>query len=254
MKLQDHPLDYPALGGTNGTHHIQTLEALADRRRCCRRPRGRRRPVRLHQLHPGRPTSLAVTRPPAAPESTSDSGSGDQAGQSVEGSWRVGNGSQAGYRVDEVLFGQNTTAVGRTGQVTGELEIEGTRAVSGSFTVDLASVRSDSAQRDSQFRGRVMNTERYPNATFELTEPVDFGSVPDVNEQVTGEATGNLTVHGETNPVTFDLTAQRTAAGFRANGSIPITFADYGIDAPNFGGITVEDEGTVEFLLAFTPA
>lgn len=99
-----------------------------------------------------------------------------------------------------------------------------------------------------------MNTERYPNATFELTEPVDFGSVPDVNERVTGEATGNLTVRGETNPVTFDLTAQRTAGGFRANGSIPVTFADYGIDAPNFGGITVEDEGTVEFLLAFTPA
>lgn len=89
-----------------------------------------------------------------------------------------------------MLFGQNTTAVGRTGQVTGGLKIEGTQAVSGSFTVDLASVRSDSDQRDSQFRGRVMNTERYPDATFELAEPVDFGSVPDVNEQVTGEATG----------------------------------------------------------------
>jgi polyisoprenoid-binding protein YceI len=210
--------------------------------------------VYINYIQDDPPAALSLESPPAAPKSTSDSGSGDQAGQSVEGSWRVGNGSQAGYRVDEVLFGQNTTAVGRTDQVTGELEIEGTRAVSGSFTVDLASVRSDSDQRDSQFRGRVMNTERYPNATFELTEPVDFGSVPDVNEQVTGEATGNLTVHGETNPVTFDLTAQRTAGGFRANGSIPITFADYGIDAPNFGGITVEDEGAVEFLLAFTPA
>ncbi|WDV55908.1 YceI family protein [Streptomyces coeruleorubidus] len=208
--------------------------------------------VYINYIQDGPAAALSLESPPAAPESTS--GSGDQAGQSVEGSWRVGNGSQAGYRVDEVLFGQNTTAVGRTDQVTGELEIEGTRAVSGTFTVDLASVRSDSDQRDSQFRGRVMNTERYPSATFELTEPVDFGSVPDVNEQVTGEATGNLTVHGETNPVTFDLNAQRTAGGFRANGSIPITFADYGIDAPNFGGITVEDEGTVEFLLAFTPA
>ncbi|MGP4047949.1 YceI family protein [Streptomyces sp. 2A115] len=204
------------------------------------------------------PAALSLDSPPTTPESTSGSGSGsgsgEQASGSVEGAWRVGGGSQAGYRVDEVLFGQNVTAVGRTEEVTGDLEIEGTRAASGSFTVDLASVRSDSDQRDGQFRGRVMNTERYPNATFELTEPVDFGSVPDVNKEVTGEATGDLTIHGQTNSVTFDLTAQRTADGFRVNGSIPVTFADYGIDAPNFGGITVEDKGSIEFLLAFTPA
>ncbi|MCL6735852.1 hypothetical protein [Streptomyces neyagawaensis] len=51
------------------------------------------------------------------------------------------SGSQAGCRVDEVLFGQDTTAVGRTEEATGELEIEGTRATSGAFTADLASPR-----------------------------------------------------------------------------------------------------------------
>ncbi len=157
-------------------------------------------------------------------------------------------------RVDEVLFGQNVTAVGRTEKVTGDLEIEGDRAVSGTITADLASVKSDSDERDGQFRGRIMNTEQFPTATFELTEPADFGSAPAVNEQVTAEATGDLTIHGETNSVTFELTAQRTADGFRTNGSIPLTFADYGIDAPNFGGITVEDKGSLEFLLTFTSA
>ncbi|MET9461270.1 YceI family protein [Streptomyces canus] len=212
--------------------------------------------VYINYIQDDPPAALSLDSPPARPESTSGSGSGSdgQAREGVEGAWRVGSGSQAGYRVDEVLFGQNVTAVGRTEEVTGKLEIEGTRAVGGSFTVDLASVKSDSDQRDGQFRGRIMNTERYPNAVFELTEPVDFGSVPDVNEQVTGEATGDLTIHGETSSVTFDLTAQRTADGFRVNGSIPVTFADHGIDAPNFGGIAVEDEGTVEFLLAFGPA
>jgi polyisoprenoid-binding protein YceI len=201
------------------------------------------------------PAALSLDNPPGSDSSGSSSGSGEQAGQEgVEGAWRVGSGSQAGYRVDEVLFGQNVTAVGRTEEVTGELEIKGNRAVSGSFTVDLASVKSDSDQRDGQFRGRVMNTERYPEATFELTEPVDFGSTPEVGERVSAEATGELTVHGETNPVSFDLDAQRTADGFRVNGSIPVTFADYGIDAPNFGGIAVEDEGDIEFLLTFDRA
>lgn len=201
------------------------------------------------------PAALSLDNPPGSDSSGGSSGSGKQAGQEgVEGAWRVGSGSQAGYRVDEVLFGQNVTAVGRTEKVTGELEIAGNRAVSGSFTVDLASVKSDSDQRDGQFRGRVMNTERYPEATFELTEPVDFGSAPAVGEQVSAKASGELTVHGETNSVSFELDAQRTAEGFRVNGSIPVTFADYGIEAPDFGGIAVEDEGSIEFLLAFDRA
>ncbi|MEH0548618.1 YceI family protein [Streptomyces sp. B21-105] len=199
------------------------------------------------------PAALSLDNAPGS--DSSDSSSGEQTGQKgVEGAWRVASGSQAGYRVDEVLFGQNVTAVGRTEKVTGELKIEGDRAVSGSFTVDLTSVKSDSDQRDGQFRGQVMNTEQYPEATFELTAPVDFGSTPEVGKQVSAKATGELTVHGETNSVSFELDAQRTADGFRVNGSIPVTFADYGVEAPDFGGIAVEDEGVIEFLLTFDRA
>jgi len=35
-------------------------------------------------------------------------------------------------------------------------------------------------------------------------------------------------------------------------GSIPVTFADYGIANPSFGPVSTEDNGEVEFLLAFT--
>jgi polyisoprenoid-binding protein YceI len=114
----------------------------------------------------------------------------------------------------------------------------------------MASVRSDRDQRDSQFRDGNMDTGQFPTATFAFTGPVDLGSTP----EVTARATGDLTIHGRTNSVTFELAAQRTADGFRVNGSIPVRFADYGVDAPNFGGIAVEDAGTIKFLLAFSPA
>lgn len=114
----------------------------------------------------------------------------------------------------------------------------------GTFTVDLASVRSDSDQRDSQFRDRIMNTDQFPDATFAPTAPVGLGSVPAVGAQVSARATGDLTIHGETKSITIDRTAQRTAGGLRVNGTIPVTFADYRIDAPNSGGVTVEDDGT----------
>jgi polyisoprenoid-binding protein YceI len=212
--------------------------------------------VYINHIKQEAPEPLSLDSLPESTETPAarGSGSGEQSGDGLEGAWRVRGGSQAGYRVDEVLFGQDTTAVGRTEQVSGDLEIEGASVVDGTIVVDLASVASDSADRDSMFRGRIMNTDRFPDATFEITEPVDLGGTPEEGEEFTTEATGDLTIHGETNPVTFELTGERTGEELRVTGAIPITFADYGVDAPNLGGISVEDRGLVEFLLAVTPA
>jgi hypothetical protein len=40
-----------------------------------------------------------------------------------------------------------------------------------------------------------------------------------------------------------------TATGGQVSGSIPITFEDYGVEAPSLGFVEVEDQGFVEFLL-----
>ncbi|MFC4911628.1 YceI family protein [Actinomadura gamaensis] len=170
----------------------------------------------------------------------------------LNGTWKVAAGSQAGYRVGENLFGQRTTAVGRTRKVTGEAVISGTRVTAGTWTVDLASVASDQSRRDERFRGDIMNTAQYPDATFKLTAPIDLGTAPPaVGAKITARATGNLTVHGTTRGVTFDVAAQRTAAGFQVTGQIPVTFSDFGVTAPNFGAIQVDKNGQVEFLLTF---
>ncbi|MEO3785145.1 YceI family protein [Actinocorallia sp. B10E7] len=182
----------------------------------------------------------------ASPEAAGESASAD-------GAWKVASGSQAGYRVKEVLFGQRVEAVGRTDQVTGTLTISGTSVGEGSFTVDMASVRSDKDQRDGQFRGRIMDTATYPTSKFTLTEPIELGSLPAVGSRTKAEATGELTLKGESNKVAFEVTASRTAAGsFEVSGQIPVRFTDYGISNPGFPGIEVEDDGMVEFLLKFT--
>jgi polyisoprenoid-binding protein YceI len=64
--------------------------------------------------------------------------------------------------------------------------------------------------------------------------------------------TGDLTVAGATQPVRFELSVVRTPAGVDASGSIPLTFADFGIEAPDLGFVSVEDQGSVEFLLRLT--
>ncbi|MEV0401140.1 YceI family protein [Actinoallomurus sp. NPDC050550] len=200
--------------------------------------------VYIHFFQDKAPAPLTVSASPQAATG---------AAVPADGTWKAASGSQAGYRVKEVLFGQNTEAVGRTNGVTGDLTIAGTKATKGSFTVDLTTVKSDKDRRDQQFQGRIMETAKYPKATFTLTEPIDLGSVPAVGAKINAKATGNLTLKAETRKVTFDVAASRTAPGaFDVSGSIPVKFADWKIANPSFGPIQTQDNGQVEFLLKFT--
>jgi polyisoprenoid-binding protein YceI len=171
-----------------------------------------------------------------------------------DGDWRPTDASEFGYRVEEVLAGINTTAVGRSNEIAGLLTISGTTATVVDVEVQIDSIKSDSALRDGKFAGSIMNSAEFPTATFRLTEPIEFGSIPSGSEQVTATATGELTLRGVTNPVTFEVTAQTTDGRIGVLGSIPVVFADYGIDNPSFGQVRTEDDGLVEFVLVFEPA
>jgi polyisoprenoid-binding protein YceI len=192
--------------------------------------------------------TTVVTAAPATTEAAPSSAA------DFDGDWVPTDASEFGYRVEEVLAGVNTTAVGRSNEITGLLTIEGTTATAVDVEVQIDSIESDSSLRDSQFTGRIMNAAEFPTATFNLTEPIEFGTIPVGDEQVTATATGELTLRGVTNPVTFDVTAQTTDGRIGVLGSIPVVFADYGIDNPSFGQVRTEDEGLVEFVLVFERA
>lgn len=169
----------------------------------------------------------------------------------LAGRWVIAEGSQVGYRVQEVLFGQSNEAVGRTEEITGSFTIDGDSLTEGSFEVDMASVTSDQSRRDGQFRGRIMEVDTYPTATFELTRPLNLSGISEEQTQGESTATGNLTVHGVTKEVTFDIKGVRSGSQIQITGSIPIVFADYNIDNPSGGPAQTEDEGVLEFALNF---
>jgi polyisoprenoid-binding protein YceI len=192
--------------------------------------------------------------------SLSDNGGGDTtttasgAPVPLAGTWHVGSGSEAGYRVEEVLFGQSTTAVGRTKDVTGSMTIAGTTVTTASFTVDMTTITSDKSQRDDQFQGPIMDTAQFPHATFQLTTPIALGTAPAEGKTVTVNATGKLTLHGQTKTITTPLQAKRSGNTIEVVVSIPVKFSDYGIANPSQAFVTTKDHGTVEALLVFTPA
>ncbi|MDA0370542.1 MAG: YceI family protein [Actinomycetota bacterium] len=170
----------------------------------------------------------------------------------VDGTWTATNESTLGYRVKEVLGGVDTEGVGRTNAVTGSLTIAGTSVTAADFTVDVASITSDSSRRDGQFNGRIMDTATYPTATFVLTSPIELGSIPADGEQTTVDASGDLTLRGTTNAVTFPLTAEYANGRIGVFGNISVTFADYGIPNPSNGFAVTGDDGLLEFVLVFT--
>src|SRR5262249_52991312 len=184
----------------------------------------------------GAAASSPTTTGNANTATTASSSAGDSSHDSA--TWQVASGSQAGYRVKEVLFGQSTTAVGRTSNVTGSITLDGATVPKGSFSVDMTTVQSDKSQRDGQFQDRIMETSTYPTSTFKLTQPIQLGSVPADGQQITAKATGDLTLHGTTKTVTFDVQAKKDGSTIQVVGQIPIVFADYNIPNPSLGPAT----------------
>jgi polyisoprenoid-binding protein YceI len=166
----------------------------------------------------------------------------------LSGTWSVGADSFAGYRVDEVLSGNDVTVTGRTEDVTGDLTVDSLSLTAATITVDVASIATDEGNRDQYFRDTAMQADEFPTATFTLTEPVTL-EAPVAGVAQTLEAAGELTMHGITQPVTVELQAALTESGGQVVGSIPVTFSDYDVDAPDLGFVSVEDTGAVEFSL-----
>jgi polyisoprenoid-binding protein YceI len=203
--------------------------------------------VFFHFISGATPAPLNL-KPSSGPSSTAPAG--ESAATSVAGTWKITTGSVVGYRVKEVLFGQNHTAVGRTSAITGHVTISGTTVTAAGFTVQMATIKSDESERDVQFRGRIMDTAAYPTGTLTLTKPISLGTMPALGVVKTYRATADLTLHGQTRAVTFPLSAERTSSEIEVQGSIPVLFSRWDIPNPSFTGfVTTQNHGVLEFLL-----
>jgi polyisoprenoid-binding protein YceI len=194
----------------------------------------------------------------ATPDATdapdaAESEAAEETTDGIEGNWTIGPGSQAGYRVIEDFAAiPDFEAVGRTSELEGFLTIEGTVVTSATFDVDIASMTSDSGRRDGQFKGAIMNASDFPTAKFVLTSPIDLGEVPGEATPTSFAATGDLTLRGATNSVDVAIDAQLLSGEIEVVGSIDVVFADFGINNPSNGVVTVRDQGKVEFQLIFS--
>ena len=187
-------------------------------------------------------TTVAVATDITEAPSTSD----------VEGEWVATSESVVGYRVKEILFGQSTEGVGRTNAVTGSLVIADSTVTSANFSVDMATLTSDSDRRDRQVSGRILDVASFPTATFELTEPIVLTPAALDGAELSVTSAGTLTLRGVTKQVSIPLVAKLVDGKVSVNGSLEIVFAEWSIPDPSISAIVVEDRGLLEFLIVFS--
>ena len=191
----------------------------------------------------------ALTLEPAV---TTTAGEVQQPTNATDGEWAVVAESVVGYRVKEILFGQDTEGVGRTSAVTGSLVIANNEVTSAEFSVDMTSLKSDSSRRDRQVNDRILDTANYPTATFALNEPIALTPEALAGSDLTVNTTGTLTLRGVTNSVPVTLVARLVDNVIEVNGTIKIVFAEWQIPDPSISAIVVEDRGLLEFLIRFS--
>jgi polyisoprenoid-binding protein YceI len=211
--------------------------------------------IYIHFIEGPAPSRLEL--PKASDSTTSSTSKGSSSSSatpaSLDGTWNVGAGSMAGYRVQEVLVGQNATAVGRTSKIWGSLTITDSTVTKATFTVDMASVVSDQSERNARFDGSIMDVSQYPTASLTLTAPIDLGTIPAEGAVVHDNAVGNLDMHGVTKSVSFSVTAERVGSAIDVLADVPIAFSEWNIANPSIGGfVTTANTGTLEVLLHLT--
>lgn len=182
-------------------------------------------------------------------------------GRGIDGRWTVddttgdfdferASGTFAGFRVQEELATiGHATAVGRTGDVAGSLTIAGGKVTAASFTVDLTTIRTNQERRDRRVQ-EALETDRFPHATFELTEPIPLPAGAASGARVSATGVGELTVHGRTRPVEIPIDARLVNGRIVLVSSVPIRFSDYGVEAPKAPVVlSVEDHGEMELQI-----
>lgn len=190
---------------------------------------------------------------------TTAAGSGE-AGD-VTGTWTVdaetgefdyesATGTFAGIRIEEELARVgSTTAVGRTGDVSGTVEIDGTTVTAADIEVDMSTITTNDGRRDNKLQ-EAINSQQFPTATFTLTSPIELPADALTGAEVSVSAKGDLTVAGTTKAIEIPIKAQLVEDTIIMTGDTEITFSDFGVEVPSSPMVlSVDDVGTLELQL-----
>lgn len=160
---------------------------------------------------PAQPPAASVASPTAqktSPTVASSAGKSDIIQLTL-----VQGKSEARYRVREQLanVALPSDAIGRTQAITGQIvgKTDGSiMSADSKFVVDLRTLQSDRSQRDNFIKQSVLETNKFPNATFVPTKVEGLAlTIPPANN-VSFKLIGDLTIRNVTKQVTWEVSCK----------------------------------------------
>ena len=158
----------------------------------------------------------------------------------------IQDGTTARYIVGERLARLSIPrkAIGETSDVTGTIIFNENGSV---LTVGLDGLTSDESCRDGFLRRSVIQTSRFPDATFSITGTEGLDWPMSSEGSVSFTLLGSMTIRDVTKPVTPDAEAQFTADSITATASTTVTFDKFEMSKPSLAFIlSVADEIRLE--------
>jgi polyisoprenoid-binding protein YceI len=201
-------------------------------------------------------STIAPSATPASPPATATSVSVSSAGATTL--VLDASSSQVSYHAQEQLVGRSlpSAAVGTAPVVSGSIVLspDGSIAADQSqIQVDLRKLKSDESRRDNFIQGNTLQTSRFPMATFVPREAQGLPSPLPTSGQLTFQLAGDLTVHGVTRPVTWQVNAQFDGGSVSGAATTNVNISDFGMSPPKAGPVlSIQDGLTLE--LAFSAA
>jgi polyisoprenoid-binding protein YceI len=208
--------------------------------------------------------SPTATATPAASTATAPTTAAATAGtvSAATSTWTIGSASKAVVSVREQLVGVSLpsdavlTATGGSG--TFGLNADGTFSSNSKITFELATLTSDNRDRDNFVKQDTLNTRQFPKAEFVPTKTSGLALPLASTGTFTFTLTGNLTIHGKTKEVTFNVVAKRSGGDLTATATLAPTvkFGDFGMSAPSvpFRVVSVVDEIRIVVEITATAA
>ncbi|NDJ60797.1 MAG: YceI family protein [Chloroflexi bacterium] len=205
-------------------------------------------------------TVAATAEPEATDETAADaaSGSARTSGElPARALFRIASeDSEARFYIDETLAGVPTTVVGTTNAMAGDIIVNfenpsGSQV--GNIAVNARTLRTDTPFRDQSIHSLILRTREDDNEfiTFAPTGLLSMTSDSvSVGDTVEFEMAGDLTISGETRPVTFTVEVTVVSPNEIAGlARTEILYADYGItiNNPPANVADIGDVVTLEF-------
>lgn len=164
--------------------------------------------------------------------------------------WTIGSASKAVVSVREQLVGVSLpsdavlTATGGAG--TFGLKTDGTFSSASKITFDVTTLTSDNRDRDNFVKQDTLQTRQFPKAELVPTKTSGLTLPLASTGTFTFTLTGNLTIHGKTKEVTFNVVAKRNGGELTATATLvpTVKFGDFGMSPPtsSFRVLSIVDE------------